>query len=633
MILFTFGVVYFLLFSGRIINGDHFVDPSLLNVPEIKRLESEISKSYLLKHNFLKCFENGDFANMTEAASIFALNHYVYSKNFINYLQTVAAKIDNKEISKPILENIHEELGNYEQDDIDTLSKMGIHEDWYNKIPHKYLSQRFFQSLGIDAETIPVIDMEDDDIYEPIEQDQSDRNFENPDLYTPADCAIYVKPEKPLFNPDDTQQLSKAKLFNPENNDTPGETFTKYMIHLYRTTNACESLAIIGFAIEETVSRLYEYIWNGLQNHTPLTDDKIVFFPLHILIDDGHADLLKLGFKHYLVNNNTMCQESENIINDVLEKRIKMYDDIRRIIEEKQGYQCKLPYGSGVDYEREQEQNEIKISMKVDVDGAVKDAERQTLQYNVLGNQNWNIQDKMALSARILGRQGHGETLSGQITCRRYNVRMVEEKHAMSMLVNPYGKPLELVTNKDFIEIDGDLNVLSGTGFPNKATRFHFHVYAKRPDIKCIIHTHPPFASALSMIGEKLFISHMDTMAFYEDVQYLDEWPGIPFGDEEGDIISGILSDKYWSALLSHHGLIVGGRSIEEATYRAYFFERAAKMQLDALAAVGGDVERLKKTNPDLSRKARDWRIHQGPVNAHFNGWAQIVLKEDSPFI
>eukprot|EP00483_Globobulimina_turgida_P004712 UN04721 len=134
------------------------------------------------------------------------------------------------------------------------------------------------------------------------------------------------------------------------------------------------------------------------------------------------------------------------------------------------------------------------------------------------------------------------------------------------------------------------------------------------------------------MSGMKLFISHMDTMALYDDVQYLPNWPGIPFGDEEGDIISGVLSDNYWSALLAHHGLIVGGKSIEEATYRAYFFEKAAKMQITALAAVGGDISKLPKTNPGLSIKARDWRISQGPVNAHFNGWAQIILKQDSPF-
>jgi len=262
-----------------------------------------------------------------------------------------------------------------------------------------------------------------------------------------------------------------------------------------------------------------------------------------------------------------------------------------------------------------------KVSVEVDVDAAVKAAAAETL--NMKSDNDYTLQQKMALSARILARQGHGDTLSGQITCRNGDG---------TMWVNQYGVPIDVVTASDFIRIDGDLNLVEGEGFPNRATRFHHHVYKKRPDIQCAVHSHPPATSALAQVGEELLVSHMDVMAFYEDVQYLPDWPGIPFGDEEGEIISGVLGN-HWAALLAHHGLMVGGRTIEEATYRAYFFERAAKMTLDAMAAVGGDMSRLKKTKRDLSVKARDWRISEGPVKAHWNGWAKIVIQEQgTPF-
>jgi len=266
------------------------------------------------------------------------------------------------------------------------------------------------------------------------------------------------------------------------------------------------------------------------------------------------------------------------------------------------------------------------VSVEVDVDAAVKAAESETLSLlNRSSNESaWSLVEKLSISGRILAKQGHGETLSGQITCRNGDG---------TMWVNRYGVPIDVVTASDFLRVDGDLNVVEGEGFPNRATRFHHHVYAKRPDIQCLVHSHPPSASALSMIGEELLVSHMDVMAFYDDVQYLANWPGIPFGDEEGDIISGVLSPSYWAALLAHHGLIVAGTSIEEAVYRAYFFEKAARMQLDAMAAVGGDVHRIKQTDPALSAKARDWRISEGPVKAHWNGWAQIVVQEQgTPF-
>jgi len=283
-----------LLLSGSV-RSDHVVDPALLDIAEIHRLDEVIASSYLLRHSFLRCFEGGEFLNMTDAASVFALNHYVYSKNFIDYLRTVAAKIDSEEIKRPILENINEEKGNYEAEDIDTLSSMGIAEEWYNRIPHKVLSQRFFESLGIDPEDIPAIDG------------------------------------------------SAGGSLVETDDDGPGELFTKFMLNLYGESNVCESLAVIGFAIEESVSRLYEFIWNGLRDHTPLTGDQIVFFPLHILIDDGHADLLKLGFKHFVQNQPALCGNVDDVIHNVLRKRIKMYDDIRVEIEEKQGHKCSLP--------------------------------------------------------------------------------------------------------------------------------------------------------------------------------------------------------------------------------------------------------------------------------------------------
>ena len=58
----------------------------------------------------------------------------------------------------------------------------------------------------------------------------------------------------------------------------------------------------------------------------------------------------------------------------------------------------------------------------------------------------------------------------------------------------------------------------------------------------------------------------------------------MPVADEEGRIISEALGGKS-AILLAHHGLLTVGKSVEEATYLAYYFELAARMQLDAEAA------------------------------------------------
>ena len=125
------------------------------------------------------------------------------------------------------------------------------------------------------------------------------------------------------------------------------------------------------------------------------------------------------------------------------------------------------------------------------------------------------------------------------------------------------------------------------------------------------------------MIAEELAIAHMDVMCFYDATNFLTEWPGVPFGDEEGDIIATALKDKS-ALLLAHHGLLVTGATIEEATYRAVFFERAARLQLMAMST-GRAIKRVKKNKGE---EARDWRISKGPVQAHFKYFSRLALKK-----
>jgi len=117
-----------------------------------------------------------------------------------------------------------------------------------------------------------------------------------------------------------------------------------------------------------------------------------------------------------------------------------------------------------------------------------------------------------------------------------------------------FGLGFDEVRESNILLVDDDLNVLEGEGMANPANRFHLWIYRARPETNAIVHTHPPHASALSMIAEELIVSHMDTCVLYENCAYLPEWPGVPIGDEEGEIISTALGDKS-AVLLAHHGL------------------------------------------------------------------------------
>ena len=226
----------------------------------------------------------------------------------------------------------------------------------------------------------------------------------------------------------------------------------------------------------------------------------------------------------------------------------------------------------------------------------------------------WSDKQKVALACRILFAQGHDSGLAGQITAR--------SEQDGTYYTQPFGFGFDEITPDNLLTVNADLQVLHGEGMANPANRFHSWIYRARPDVRCIIHTHPLHISALSMLEIPLQIAHMDSCMLYEDVAFLPKWPGVPVGNEEGEIISAVLGDKR-AALLCHHGLVVAGHSIEEACMLAIQCERAAKLQLLAQA-----VADIKAIEPALAREAHDWILQDKRSKAAFAYYARRIARE-----
>jgi len=238
---------------------------------------------------------------------------------------------------------------------------------------------------------------------------------------------------------------------------------------------------------------------------------------------------------------------------------------------------------------------------------------------NSMKHPKYTNRDKIALTARILFEQGHANSLAGQLSCREPDA----ENGEFRMIAQRYGIGFDEVKASELLLVDGDVQTLEGEGFPNYAIRFHTHVYKSRPDVKCIVHAHPPHLNAIGLIGGGITADHMDQIALFQDVAHVDSWPGVPFGDEEGQFMVDGIKDKN-AIILAHHGTLVVGRTMEEALYRSFFLEDAAKLQITA-QTVRKDLPRV---DGKLAKQARDWRISPGPVAAHFHYWARQVLRK-----
>jgi len=237
-----------------------------------------------------------------------------------------------------------------------------------------------------------------------------------------------------------------------------------------------------------------------------------------------------------------------------------------------------------------------------------------TQMQSTLADNTWTDRQKLGLTCRILFENGHDSGLAGQITARGPTPG--------TYYTQQLGLGFDEITASNLLLVNEDLEVLEGHGMPNPANRFHSWVYRGRPDVNCIIHTHPTHIAALSMLEVPLQVSHMDLCPLYEDCAFLEAWPGVPVGNEEGEIITAALGDKR-AILLSHHGQLSTGASIEEACVIAQLIERAAKLQLLAMAA-----GTIKPILPELGREAHDWISKPKRHGAAFNYYARQNLRQ-----
>jgi L-fuculose-phosphate aldolase len=235
-----------------------------------------------------------------------------------------------------------------------------------------------------------------------------------------------------------------------------------------------------------------------------------------------------------------------------------------------------------------------------------------------LNSQKMSTREAVAQTCRTLFAFGHDSGLSGQITARA--------EQPGTYWTQRLGLGFDEITSENLLLIDEDLNVLQGEGMANPANRFHSWLYRARPDVQCIVHSHAPHVSALSMLEVPLEIAHMDTCVLYGQCAFLKKWPGIPVGNEEGEIISGALKEKK-AILLAHHGLLVTGASVEEACVLGVMFERAARLQLLAMAA--GTIQPI---SPELGHEAQQWINTPRRTQATFAYYARRADKMLHPF-
>jgi ribulose-5-phosphate 4-epimerase/fuculose-1-phosphate aldolase len=183
-----------------------------------------------------------------------------------------------------------------------------------------------------------------------------------------------------------------------------------------------------------------------------------------------------------------------------------------------------------------------------------------------------SIRTDVALGCRVLASHGHDDFVWGHASVRDPEGRGVWMKAA--------ALGLEEITENDVLLVDWDGEVLDGSGRRHSEWPIHTEIMAARPDVRAVVHSHPPHSIALAAAGERLRpLSHAGTLFVPPDVPRFEKTADLITTRELGQDVAASLADQ--SALfLVNHGIVTAGSGLPDAVIRAILLEKACHQQL-----------------------------------------------------
>ena len=203
------------------------------------------------------------------------------------------------------------------------------------------------------------------------------------------------------------------------------------------------------------------------------------------------------------------------------------------------------------------------------------------------------IKQQLIVAGKVLVAEGQDDFTRGHIS-----FRLPDNPGLFFMKAHSIG--LDEITTANILTIDLDGRVVAGAARRHSEVFIHSEILKVRPDVNCVIHTHPTYSIALSATGRALKCYSQPGALFYEALGVYDDTIYLIRDAAMGAGVARALGQGR-AVLLKNHGVAVTGATIAEAVIGTIMLENGAQVQLAAEAAgevapefSRAEIERLK---------------------------------------
>ena len=147
------------------------------------------------------------------------------------------------------------------------------------------------------------------------------------------------------------------------------------------------------------------------------------------------------------------------------------------------------------------------------------------------------------------------------------------------MIVSPSGIDYERITPEDIVKVDINTLDFEGENKPTSEKSLHAGVYAVRPDVNAVIHTHSKNCSIFAACHMPLQVEDPELMEWIGEIINISEY-GFP-GTQQ--LTENTLKALYsgCGCIMANHGMLCCGADIEDAFEICGLIEKAAESYID----------------------------------------------------
>lgn len=151
------------------------------------------------------------------------------------------------------------------------------------------------------------------------------------------------------------------------------------------------------------------------------------------------------------------------------------------------------------------------------------------------------------------------------------------------IIIKPSGVEFELLTPELMVVTDLDGQVLSGKLKPSVDLESHLYVYQNNNQVKSVLHTHSPYATSFSILGEPIPVLTTTHANVFGDKIPVSDYVKIGETGIGKEIIQSMSKNKSSTLLIRNHGVFIWGDSPEKIIKKAVVLEEIAEYTYLAL--------------------------------------------------